>query len=99
MGDFGRFDCGREFDPEFQLLRQTNCVEHDSQPGVIWRPPTELAKILRIVRHDDPILGHRAGEHVGIGRTLQADLVHMDRLVAVNGTKMMGQLRREILVD
>ena len=48
---------------------------------------------------EDPILGNRAGEHIGIAPALQADFVHMHRLVAVNGTKMMGQLRREVLVD
>jgi hypothetical protein len=50
-------------------------------------------------RHDDPILRHRAGKYVGIGGALQTDLVHMDRLVTVDGPKMMGQLRREVFVD
>ena len=98
-GDFRHIDCSGEFDSEFQLLRQTNRVEHDRQPRMIGRPAAELPKILGIAGHDDPILRHRTGEYVGIARTLQTDLVHMNRLVAVNGTKVMGQLRREVFVD
>ena len=99
MGDFRCFYRGGEFDAEFQLLGQADRIEHDRQPWMTGRPAADLAKVFGIARHDDPILGDRAGEHVGIGGTLQADFVHMDRLVAVNGTEMMGQLRREILVD
>ena len=99
IGDFRRFDRGGEFDPEFLLLRQADRVEQNRQPRMIGCSAAELAKILGVARHDDPVLGDRTGEHVGIGGALQADFVHMDRLVAVNNAKVMGQLWREILVD
>ena len=95
----GAVNVVREADPKGQLLGPADRVEHDRQSRMRRRPRAEPTEIIGIAGHDDPVVGHRAGEDIRIRGATQPELLDVHRIETMRRAEMTGEQRRKVLVD
>ena len=89
----------RESDPEGQRLGPADRIEHDRQSRMRRRRRDEPTEIFGIAGHNDPVVGDRAGEDIGVGGVAQPELLEMHRVETMRCAEMTGEQRRKVLVD